>query len=220
MVKATQPSDWASIIYTSGTTGDPKGAILSHGNFMSNVRESLKVFHLDTRDVCLSFLPLSHVFERMAGFYTMMTAGVVIAYAESIESVPENLREVSPRVPIPQISSPPASSQTPSSQTPSSQPASSQPASSQPASSQPARGDDVHASEPEPQRTNAARAAAAPFASGSDGKPFLFDHLFEVCPGFKLSLEPIQNAIPTVVIDDFLKRPEEARDGTRIPDTA
>ncbi len=98
MVMATQPSEWASIIYTSGTTGDPKGAILSHGNFMSNVRESLRVFHLDTRDVCLSFLPLSHVFERMAGFYTMMTAGVVIAYAESIESVPENLREVSPTV--------------------------------------------------------------------------------------------------------------------------
>src|SRR5690606_37233933 len=84
--------------------------------------------------------------------------------AEVRISIAMNLREVSPRVPIPQISSPPASSQTPSSQTPSSQPASSQPASSQPASSQPARGDDVHASEPEPQRTNAARAAAAPFA--------------------------------------------------------
>ena len=98
MVMATQPSDWASIIYTSGTTGEPKGAILSHGNFMSNVRQSLQVYHLDINDTCLSFLPLSHVFERMAGFYTMMTAGVVIAYAESVESVPENLREVSPTV--------------------------------------------------------------------------------------------------------------------------
>ncbi|HEU4928217.1 MAG TPA: AMP-binding protein, partial [Candidatus Krumholzibacteria bacterium] len=98
MVMETEPSDWASIIYTSGTTGEPKGAILSHGNFMSNVRQSLLVFRLDTADTCLSFLPLSHVFERMAGFYSMMTAGVVIAYAESIESVPENLREISPTV--------------------------------------------------------------------------------------------------------------------------
>ncbi len=98
MIEAVSPSDWASIIYTSGTTGEPKGAILSHKNFMSNVRASLQVFKLDTSDVCLSFLPLSHVFERMAGFYTMMTAGVSIAYAESIESVPENMKEVSPTV--------------------------------------------------------------------------------------------------------------------------
>ncbi len=98
MVMDTNPNDWASIIYTSGTTGEPKGAILSHGNFMSNVRQSLQVYRLDLNDTCLSFLPLSHVFERMAGFYTMMTAGVVIAYAESIESVPENLKEISPTV--------------------------------------------------------------------------------------------------------------------------
>src|SRR5262245_8390620 len=71
LVMDTHPNDWASIIYTSGTTGEPKGAILSHGNFMSNVRQSLQVYRLDTHDTCLSFLPLSHVFERMAGFYTM-----------------------------------------------------------------------------------------------------------------------------------------------------
>ncbi len=98
MVGAVDKSDWASIIYTSGTTGEPKGAILSHGNFMSNVRQSLEVYDLNPSDTCLSFLPLSHVFERMAGFYTMMTAGVSIAFAESIETVPENLREVSPTV--------------------------------------------------------------------------------------------------------------------------
>ncbi|HXV12725.1 MAG TPA: long-chain fatty acid--CoA ligase [Candidatus Krumholzibacteria bacterium] len=98
MVNDVSTSDWASIIYTSGTTGEPKGAILSHGNFMSNVRQSLEVFDIGPSDVCLSFLPLSHVFERMAGYYTMMTAGVSIAYAESIETVPENLREVSPTI--------------------------------------------------------------------------------------------------------------------------
>ncbi len=96
MIGEVDKSDWASIIYTSGTTGEPKGAILSHHNFMSNVRQCLEVYDLGPSDVCLSFLPLSHVFARMAGFYTMMTAGVSIAYAESIETVPENLREVSP----------------------------------------------------------------------------------------------------------------------------
>lgn len=98
MVGEVAKSDWASIIYTSGTTGEPKGAILSHGNFMSNVRACLEVYDIGPNDTCLSFLPLSHVFERMAGFYTMMTAGVSIAYAESIEAVPDNLREVSPTV--------------------------------------------------------------------------------------------------------------------------
>ena len=90
--------DWASIIYTSGTTGEPKGTILSHGNFMANVRQCLEVFDLGPTDISLSFLPLSHVFERCPGFFTMMTAGVTIAYAESIERVPDNLREVRPTV--------------------------------------------------------------------------------------------------------------------------
>ncbi len=98
MVGSIEKSDWASIIYTSGTTGEPKGAILSHGNFMSNVRQCLDVYEISSADAYLSFLPLSHVFERMAGFYTMMTAGVSIAYAESIEAVADNMREVSPTV--------------------------------------------------------------------------------------------------------------------------
>jgi long-chain acyl-CoA synthetase len=98
MVGSIEKSDWASIIYTSGTTGEPKGAILSHGNFMSNVRQCLDVYDISAADAYLSFLPLSHVFERMAGFYTMMTAGVSIAYAESIEAVAENMRELSPTV--------------------------------------------------------------------------------------------------------------------------
>lgn len=98
MVADVSKNDWASIIYTSGTTGEPKGAILSHGNFMANVRQCLEVYRIGPDDTCLSFLPLSHVFERMAGFYTMMTAGVSIVYAESIETVADNLREVSPTV--------------------------------------------------------------------------------------------------------------------------
>ncbi|HEX5132548.1 MAG TPA: long-chain fatty acid--CoA ligase [Candidatus Krumholzibacteria bacterium] len=98
LVAQVHPRDWASIIYTSGTTGEPKGAVLSHKNFMTNVRQCLAVFDLGPADVSLSFLPLSHVFERGPGFYVMMTAGVTIAYAESIERVPDNLREVHPTV--------------------------------------------------------------------------------------------------------------------------
>ncbi len=92
------PTDWASIVYTSGTTGEPKGVILTHKNIMTNVRQSLEAFPLSGSDVYLSVLPLSHVFERVAGFYTMMTAGVQIAYAESIETTMTNLGEIRPTV--------------------------------------------------------------------------------------------------------------------------
>jgi long-chain acyl-CoA synthetase len=92
--------DWASIIYTSGTTGDPKGAILTHNNFMANTRACLQALDLGPDDTCLSFLPLSHVFERTAGYYVMLTAGVTIAYAESFATVVNNLGEVSPTVVI------------------------------------------------------------------------------------------------------------------------
>ena len=98
LISRLHARDWASIIYTSGTTGEPKGTILSHGNFMANVRQCLEVFDLGPGDTSLSFLPLSHVFERCPGFFVMMTAGVTIAYAESIERVPDNLREVHPTV--------------------------------------------------------------------------------------------------------------------------
>jgi long-chain acyl-CoA synthetase len=98
LIARVRSTDWASIIYTSGTTGEPKGTVLTHGNFMTNVRQCLEVFDLGPTDTSLSFLPLSHVFERCPGFFVMMTAGVTIAYAESIERVPDNLREVHPTV--------------------------------------------------------------------------------------------------------------------------
>lgn len=93
---AAQPGDLATIIYTSGTTGVPKGVMLSHSNLTSNVEAMTKVIDFGPRDTCLSFLPLSHVLERMGGHFVMMHQGVTIAYAESIESVPVNLPEARP----------------------------------------------------------------------------------------------------------------------------
>ena len=92
--------DWATIIYTSGTTGEPKGAILSHKNLLSNVEDSLQVLQIWENDSLLSFLPLSHVLERMAGHFLSCHQASTVAYAESIESVPANLKEIKPTVMI------------------------------------------------------------------------------------------------------------------------
>jgi long-chain acyl-CoA synthetase len=97
-VKTIKPDDVATIIYTSGTTGEPKGALLSHGNFISNVEGSLHHLSVNESDIFLSFLPLSHVFERMAGHYLANYCGSTIAYAVSIDTVAENMGEVKPTI--------------------------------------------------------------------------------------------------------------------------
>ena len=93
---SVKPDDIATIIYTSGTTGEPKGVMLTHDNIFSNVAASRKAIPFGGSDVALSFLPLSHIFERMAGHYLMWATGTSIAYAESIDTVPVNLAEVRP----------------------------------------------------------------------------------------------------------------------------
>ncbi len=90
----------ATLVYTSGTTGAPKGAMLSHENILCNVEACSERFEISAEDQCLSFLPLSHIFERTAGYYLMLYRGVVIAYAESIDTVPANLAEIKPTVVI------------------------------------------------------------------------------------------------------------------------
>jgi len=95
--QAVKPEDTASIIYTSGTTGIPKGVLLSHANFASNVETLAGIIPFSDKDTDLSFLPLSHVLERLVTF-AFMSRGVSMAYAESIETVAENLQEVKPTI--------------------------------------------------------------------------------------------------------------------------
>ena len=90
--------DVATVVYTSGTTGMPKGAVLTHGNILSNLEGTLESLPVRTEDVFLSFLPLSHIFERTSSQFLALTLGATTYYAESFEKVPENLREVRPTV--------------------------------------------------------------------------------------------------------------------------
>lgn len=96
LMAAVSPGDECSIIYTSGTTGSPKGAVLTHDNFMSNAHSVIDVVGIDSTHTFLSYLPLSHVFERIAGHYLSLASGATTAYAESIFTVGSNLTEVRP----------------------------------------------------------------------------------------------------------------------------
>ncbi len=95
--RAVKPEDLATFIYTSGTTGTPKGVMLTHDNIASNVNSGLSVLGLDARYTALSFLPLSHSFERTVDYCYFLT-GCTIAYAESVAAVAQNLQEVRPHV--------------------------------------------------------------------------------------------------------------------------
>ena len=91
------PDQVATIIYTSGTTGEPKGAMLTHGNIASNVAAVTRAIPFRADDVSLSFLPLSHILERMFD-YLMFAVGVSIAYVESMDTIVDNLGEVRPTI--------------------------------------------------------------------------------------------------------------------------
>ena len=88
--------DLATIVYTSGTTGRPKGVMLSHRNILKNTESSLAVVRMLPSDVLLSFLPLSHTFERTVGYYIPMRMGSTIAYARSIPQLGEDLLTIRP----------------------------------------------------------------------------------------------------------------------------
>ena len=92
------PDDCCSIIYTSGTTGKPKGVMLSHRNFLSNAEAINEVVPVKENDVFLSFLPLSHVLERTAGYYVPICYGATIAYAEGTKQLSAKLKEEKPTI--------------------------------------------------------------------------------------------------------------------------
>lgn len=96
-LNAARGDDLATIIYTSGTTGEPKGVMLTHNNFVSNVRSISGCLPITERDTALSVLPLSHIFERTV-FYVFCWSGVSVYYAASFDQVGDHLRDVQPTI--------------------------------------------------------------------------------------------------------------------------
>ena len=93
-----QMNELASIIYTSGTTGKPKGAMLSHANMLTNAHACLDTFAVHGNDLFLSFLPLSHTFERTLGYYLPVMNGSTVAFARSIPQLAEDLQTIRPTI--------------------------------------------------------------------------------------------------------------------------
>ncbi|MBC3916489.1 long-chain fatty acid--CoA ligase [Undibacterium sp. CY18W] len=96
--KGPQADDLAALVYTSGTTGKPKGVMLTHTNVMSNVKAVVSRVSPVITDVFLSFLPLSHTFERTAGYYLPIAAGACVAFSRSVKQLPQDLLEVRPTI--------------------------------------------------------------------------------------------------------------------------
>ncbi len=96
--KLANENDLCTIIYTSGTTGEPKGVMLSHKNIVSNIHDALTAFPITKDDIFLSFLPLCHIFERMVGYYTAFSAGSMVCYAQSIETVSQDMIDTKPTI--------------------------------------------------------------------------------------------------------------------------
>jgi long-chain acyl-CoA synthetase len=94
------PDDLLTVVYTSGTTGEPKGAMLTHRNILSNVRVAIPRFSINENDVLVSFLPLCHMFERTCGYYCVLLAGGSVAYAESVQTVAQDVKTVRPTMMI------------------------------------------------------------------------------------------------------------------------
>ncbi len=99
------PGDLATIVYTSGTTGNPKGVMLSHRNLLSNAYSCAQTGMADGKGLFLSFLPLSHTFERTVGYYLPVMTGAIVAHSRSIQDLPEDLLQVQPEglISVPRI---------------------------------------------------------------------------------------------------------------------
>lgn len=97
-LEGPQPEDLAILIYTSGTTGPPKGAMISHRNILDTMAMQNEVNPGYENDEVLSFLPLCHIAQRMVSTFNSLLGGYVINFVEELETVPENMREVSPTI--------------------------------------------------------------------------------------------------------------------------
>ncbi|MCP4724979.1 MAG: long-chain fatty acid--CoA ligase [bacterium] len=98
ILKSQSPDDLVTIIYTSGTTGDPKGAMLTNSNIMSNIDYGLQMVHVSESDEMLSWLPMSHVLERVIGYYLPLYVGATVSYAESPKTISDDIKEVKPTI--------------------------------------------------------------------------------------------------------------------------
>jgi len=94
---SVQPEDLFTLIYTSGTTGFPKGVQLTHNNLVTNFKATAEVHNLDHGDKTLSFLPISHVYERMVNYHFQLK-GIAIYYAENMGTIVDNLKEIKPEI--------------------------------------------------------------------------------------------------------------------------
>ncbi len=97
LLRSAEPGDLATLIYTSGTTGEPKGVALTHGNIAANQNFAAVDFGFNSTDVCISFLPLSHVTARALD-YVMFNHGAQVAYCTQFDKLPQAMREVRPTV--------------------------------------------------------------------------------------------------------------------------
>ncbi len=98
LIKNVKADDIAMIIYTSGTTGNPKGAMISHRNIVAMINSMAAVTHIDEKDSVVSYLPLSHIAEQIFSVFIPLKVGAICNFAESVETVNENIREISPTV--------------------------------------------------------------------------------------------------------------------------
>ena len=97
-INKIEPLEICSMVYTSGTTGDPKGVMLHHHGFITDIINADAVLNIEPEDVFLSFLPLSHLYERVAGHWTPMYKGATIHYSQSIDTVIDDIAEAKPSV--------------------------------------------------------------------------------------------------------------------------
>ena len=98
LVNSVSPDDITILVYTSGTTGPSKGAMINHTNLLYSINTGYDIFDVMEHEEQLSFLPLCHILERSVSVMIPLKTGAVVNFAESIDTVPENIREVSPTV--------------------------------------------------------------------------------------------------------------------------